>query len=202
MSIFGPIVDGDLVETWVTNTLKLWWRTYAREFEIQRGLTQDALPDPRSWIVVEEVEREGVDQLPAVVIVSPGLNGDEPLQHNDGNMMATWSVGLGVFVSAATRPATKKLVRQYVGILRTILLQKQSLGNKANAVIWRDESYDDNFNFTDELTISAGQAIFDVAVDAVANRFSGPVGLPNEDTQPGSEWHTAETVEVDVEKEG
>jgi hypothetical protein len=202
MSIFGPIIDGGQVETWVTDTLKLWWRTYAREFELQHALPEDALPDPRSWIVAEDVEREGTDQLPAVVIVSPGLNGDEPIQQNDGRLLATWSIGVGIFVSAATRADTKKLVRQYTAIIRAIMLQKQSLGGHANAVHWTDESYDDNFNFTDELTISAGQVILDVAVADVINRFAGPVGPPDEDTQPGSEWHTADTVDVDLVKEG
>lgn len=201
MTIFHPFVDGNQLETWVEATLKKWWKTYAREFELARAMVEDSLPEPRSWIVAETVDREGTDQLPAIVIVSPGLNGDPPMQEGDGTFRAVWTVGIGVFVSAATREDTKKLVRQYGAIIRAIMLQKQSLGGNADGTVWLDESYDDNFNFTDDLTISAGQFICDVEVAGVVDRFAGPVGEPDPDTQPGSEWHTADTVTVDVKKE-
>jgi hypothetical protein len=163
-------------------------------------MDEDSLPEPRSWIVADDVERQGVDQLPAIVIVSPGLNATAPLQEGDGSMRAFWLIGVGIFVSADTRANTAKLVRQYGNIIRAIMLQKQSFGGNANGSVWLDESYNDTFVFTDDLTISAGQVVFQVEVSEAVNRFAGPVGSPDPDTQPGSQWHTADTVDIDVER--
>jgi len=199
-TVFQPIISADELETWVTETLQLWWLTYAREFELQKGMAEDSLPEPRSWVIAEEVEREGTDQLPSIVVVSPGLNGDRPIQEGDGTFDATWLIGVGIFVSAATRSDTAKLVRQYGAIIRAIMLQKQTLGGNANGTTWLDESYNDDFTFTDDKTISAGQVIFNIQVASVLNRFAGPM-QPDPDTQPGSQWPTADTVEVEIVKE-
>jgi hypothetical protein len=204
-TIFENIVDADQVEGWVRDTLELWFNTYMREFELAQGIDVDTLPRPRSWRVAETVDREATDQLPTVVIVSPGLNGDRPMQEGDGSFRAIWTVGVGIFVSAATREDTKRLVRWYGAIIRAIMLQKQSFGGNADGSSWLDESYDDNFNFTDDQTISAGQVIFDVEVANVITRFAGPTDpIPDPDTQPGSQWGvvTKEKTFIDVKKEG
>lgn len=197
--VFWPIVDGAQLEEHVCDTLKLWFPTYTREFEIQRELTRDTIPQPRSWIVTETIDREGQDQLPSVVVVSPGLNGSPPMMDGEGSFRATWTVGVGTFVSASTRDATKRLVRQYAAIIRAIMLQRQDLGDFADHVRWLDESYDDDFRFTDRETISVGQVIFDVEVDQVISRYEGPRGDPDPETQPGSHWPAVHTHEIEVE---
>jgi hypothetical protein len=198
-TIFGPIISADQLEGWVQQTLESWWTTYAREYELQQGMPEDSLPEPRSWVVAEEVERESADQLPAIVIVSPGLNGDRPIQEGSGTFDATWLIGVGIFCSATTRNDTTKLVRQYGAIIRSIMLQKQTLGGNANGTTWMDESYNDEFNFTDDLTISAGQVIFEVQVADVANRYGGPAD-PAPDTAPGSQWPEVEETFIDIER--
>lgn len=201
MTIFGNYVTGDDVEQWTLETVQLWFDTYLKEFELHKGEAIGSIPRPNSYLIAEDVEREGTDQLPTVVVVSPGLNGDQPLADGEGNYRAWWRIGVGIFASAATRTDTKRLVRQYGLILRMIMLQKQSLGKRADGVKWVDESYDDNFDFVDEQTISAGVVEFDVEVANVVNRWAGPVGLPDPD-QPGSTWPTADEVVVEVKKEG
>jgi hypothetical protein len=202
--IFKSIIDGGVVEGWVEDTLKAWWEVYSRELEIQRGETPGLHPQPASWVVIDgpEADREVADQMPAIIIISPGLNGQRPIHDGRGQYRATWLVGVGLFVSASTREDTKNLVRFYAAVARAIMLQKSSLGGNVARTTWLDESYDDNFNFTDDQTISAGQVVFDIEVADVVNRFDGPVGAPDPDTQPGSEWHTADTVEIELVKEG
>jgi hypothetical protein len=159
---------------------------------------------PRSWIVAEDIQRQGTDQLPAIVIVSPGLvPGSAPLQEGDGSLRVFWLIGVGIFASADSRPNTAKLVRQYGNIIRAIMLQKQSFGGNANGSVWVDESYDDAFEFTDDLTISAGQVIFNVEVSDAANRFAGPLSPPDPDNQPGSQWPVipdTDHIIVDIER--
>jgi len=198
--VFFPIVDGSQLEAAVGVTLHDWFLVYTREFELQRGIPQDSLPQPRSWVISEEVDRRGTDQLPTVVVVSPGLNGADPLAEGDGNYRASWLLGVGIFASAATREDTRILVRQYAAIIRAIILQKQGLDGSIAVcgIRWMDESYDDNFRFTDEDTISAGQVVFNIEVDGVVHRRVGPTGPPDPVTQPGMSWSEILTTEIEV----
>lgn len=198
--VFFPLVDASQLEAAVGKTLHDWFLVYTREFELQQGIPQDSLPQPRSWIVAEEVDRRGTDQLPTIIVVSPGLNGTDPMAEGDGSYRAAWLVGVGVFASAATREDTRKLVRQYAAIIRAILMQKQGLDASinVNAIRWMDESYDDNFRFTDEDTISAGQVVFNIEVDEVVHRFAGPVDAPDPETQPGMSWEEIQTVNIEI----
>jgi hypothetical protein len=207
--IFGAIKVADNLERAVIDTLRLWFPTYLREVELYQGqsIPRDALPMPRSFLVAEELDRENADQLPAIVVISPGLSGRQPLQEGDGTFRAAFSLAVGVFVGGLDRPTTKRLVRLYTAIARTIILQKQSLGGYADGTTWLDESYDDNLTFTDNETVGAGQAIFEVEVAGVVNRYGGPAAPfkppppPDPENQPGSNWPLVQKVTATVEIE-
>lgn len=199
MSIFGPIIDANQVEEAVRDTLQLWFPTYLRELENQRGMTEGEMPPPRAYVVSGDNDREPEDQLPAVVVVSPGL-AENPFQEGDGSFRAPWSVGVGIFTSARDRESTEKLVRQYCAVARTIMLQKQSLGGFADGTEWIDEDFDE-IEFDDTRTIGAGLVEFTVMVAEVVNRRGGPAKptLPDPVGQPGSNWPLVETYQVDEE---
>jgi len=203
--IFGDIIIGSQLEEAVVATLEAWFPVYIREMELQQSIPQDALPLPRSFITTDKINRENTDQLPAIVVVSPGLSGrNSPKQEGDGTFRVPWAISIGVFVGGQDRTTTKNLIRQYVGICRAIMLQKQSLGGFADGTTWLDESYDNSFAFVDQETIGAGSVIFEVWVAGVVQRFGGPAvpfegsPAPDPDTQPGSEWPPIQTVEVTV----
>lgn len=204
MSIFDAIKVADGLEQAAIATIEAWFPVYARELQLQRSDPQDAYPLPRSYLTADKVDREDADQLPSIVVVSPGLSGNRPLQEGDGSFRCFFSIGIGVFVSGKDRTSTKNLVRTYTAICRTIMLQKQSLGGFADGTAWLDESYDDDFNFSDTQTIGAGQTIFEVEVAGVVNRYGGPAVYggpppnPDPDTQPGSEWPLATDVSAAV----
>lgn len=196
--LFGQIkIAGDLEQAAI-NTLQGWWPVYARELELQHSLTQDILPLPKSYLTADRVDREAADQLPSVVVVSPGLSGTKPQREGDGTYRVYFSLAVGTFVSARDRKSTKDLLRMYVGIARTIMIQQASLGGFVSASDWVDESYDDVFDFVDGQTIGAGQVIFEVMVDQVVNKWGGPQGspqpVPDPVTQPGSNWPLVQTV--------
>jgi hypothetical protein len=204
VSIFEAIKIADDLETKTLETLEAWFKTYSREVELQQSIDEDSLPLPRSFITAERLDRESADQLPAIVVVSPGLSGKTPKQEGDGTFRCFFHIAIGVFVSSNSRANTKRLVRLYTAIARTIILQKQSLGGYADGTTWLDESYDDNFGFTDEQTMGAGQVVFEVEVAGVVNRRGGPAvpfeppPLPDPDTQPGSDWPTVDTVTATI----
>jgi hypothetical protein len=201
--IFGSIKTSDQVEQAAIDTLKLWWPTYSREFELQRGLPRDSLPLPKSYLTADKVDHENADQLPSVVVVSPGLSGKKPTLQGDGTYTALFSVGVGCFVSGKDRNSTKSLTRWYTAIIRAIMSHKQSLGGFSDGVTWLDESYNDRFTFEDQQTVGAGQAIFEVTVSDVVQRWGGPPYpiAPDPDTQPGSQYGEVELVSAVVEIE-
>lgn len=199
MSIFGAIKLANNVEDAAVNTLEMWFKTYLRELELQQAVTQDAYPVPRQYITAERLDLASADQLPAIVVVSPGLSGTRPRQEGDGSFRVFLSLAVGCFVAGKDRQSTKDLVRTYTAIARTIMLQHQALGGFADGTTWIDESYDDNFRFEDTDTIGAGQVIFEIEVAGVVNRYGGPAlyqepePAPDPDTQPGSAWPLVET---------
>lgn len=197
MSVFGPIIDANQVEEAVRTTLQIWFPTYLRELEIQRGLPAGALPDPRAYVISGDNDREPEDQLPAVVIVSPGL-ADSAYQEGDGSFRAPWSVGVGIFTSAKDRESTEKLIRLYCAAARAIMLHKQSLGGFADGTEWIDEDFDE-IEFDDTRTIGAGLVELVVTVANVVNRRGGPLSPPDPVGQPGSNWPLVDEVIVDEE---
>jgi hypothetical protein len=205
MSIFDNITAATDLEDAVVATLQKWFATYLKEYEIQAGLIPDHTyaskhPLPKQYIRVTEMDKEAADQMPTLAVVNAGLSGRQsPMQEGDGTFRVTWGVGIGVFVAANNRPSTMALVRTYSAIVRTIMLQKQSLGGFADGTKWLDESYDDAFRFTDEQTISAGQVVFEVEVAGVVNRFGGPKTPDPLPDQPGSSWPIATQVIATVE---
>lgn len=200
MSIFGNMTDATVVEQAAADTLKLWFKTYSRELELQLGLAQDSIPMPRSYTVATEIDRDVEDQLPAVVVVSPGVS-DPPRMEGDGSYRVTWAVGVGVFVSAKDRASTSAAIRRYCAIVRAIVLQKASLGGVATGSRWLDENYDE-MDFDDGRTIGVGTVLFEIEVSDAVNRRGGPAvpTPPDPDDQPGSNWPLADPVTVTVKR--
>lgn len=180
--LFGPIVSGDTVEEWTRTTLELWFPTYLREVERQMGLDPNDLPNPRSYTVSSDREREAEDQLPAVVIVSPGTV-DDPLLDGEGMYRVKWQIGVGIYCSALDHDSTKRLVRAYGSAARAIMLHKQTLGGNANGTDWVSESYD-VLAFDDSRTIGAGLIEFNVEVSQAQRKWGGPAA-PDEDPSDG-----------------
>lgn len=198
LELFGRIISGRQVEGWMRDTLKLWFGTYLREIERQEGLTLQSLPKPRSYTIAEDADKEPEDQLPAIVVVSPGLNGIPPTADGEGWYESNWRVGVGVFASATDRQATINLVRMYCAVVRALVLQKQSLGGHTDGIEWLDEDYD-VMEFDDGRTIGAGQVIFDVRINHAVRKHGGP-DQPDEGV-PG-DWPLVDTVIIDESNVG
>jgi len=205
--IFLQILDGSQVEEAALSHVAAWMPVYLRELEIQREFPDDQhLPEIRSFTTFSRLDRFDEQQIPGVVVFSPGLAG-APTMEGDGSYTAIWNVGVSVFVSAPTIAATNRLAKLYTAALRAIMVQKQSLGGFANHVRWMDERYDDMFLPEDERTISSGTGLFEVAVTDVINKRGGPrtypfAEPPDPTAQPGSQWPEAQEVIIDVENEG
>jgi hypothetical protein len=181
----GAIVTGRDVELAALTFLKRWAGTYLAECERQRAMTPGALPRIRSWTTAPDFETWPEDQLPCVLLVSPGL-ADAPLPDGAGVYRAKFTLGVAVIVSTARMDETARLAKLYVAAMRAAILQHQSLEGFASGIEWLDENYDD-LPSIDDRSLGAGQAIFAVQVDGFARRWNGPKtpqDPPDPDTDP------------------
>lgn len=196
-SPIGRLVSGRDVELAALAMLKRWTPTYLAEAERQTGRDPKALPRMRSWTTTNEFEKWPEDQLPSVLLISPGL-AEPPSPDGRGYYRAKFSLGLAVIVSANTADSTAALAKLYCAVLRACMVQHQSLEGFASGVDWMDETYDD-LPSEDGRTLGAGQLIFAVEVEAIARRWNGPAfpsEPPDDDADPLPEDPTVETVEI------
>lgn len=171
-SVFGPIVSGATVEAAALATLRKWMPTYVRETCRQAG--RDPLPDPRGYTLASTFDRWPEDQLPAVVVVSPGWVG-RPRHSGTGGAMVPWGLAAGIVVSA-TPEATRENAQLYVAAVRTALVHHESLGGLALGLDCVDEDYVPPFAFGRTRTLLALQASFVVTVDDAFMYGHGPDG--------------------------
>lgn len=200
MTVFDHILTADVVEQHALETLQTWLPTYLREVERQTGRDPNTLPAVRSWKPVNIFERWPEDQLPAVLLVSPGLIGT-PEKEGDGYYRARWSLGIGVVVSARDAATTNSLAKVYAAAVRATILQHQSLGGHSRGVGWVDEKYDD-LPAEKGRTLAAGQNIFWVEYAQVVSTKGGPIQpVPPDDEPPPEDWPTVETADTTIESE-
>lgn len=197
VSAIGPVVTGRDVELAALAMLKRWSSTYLAEAERQTGRTPGSLPRIRAWTTAPDFEKWPEDQLPAVLLLSPGLV-EVPRADGRGFYRAQFALGVAVIVSTAKMEETAALAKLYCAVHRLCVLQHPSLEGFAAGTTWLDEKYDD-LPSIDDRSLGAGQAIFAVEVDGMSARWNGPA-TPNEppspDTEPIPQDPTVETVEV------
>jgi hypothetical protein len=180
MNVYGRIITRGDVRDAVTAHLKDWAKAYIGEVAVQRGKERCDLPQFRSFrFSTEDVDKWAEDQLPACVIVCPGL-ADAPDRQGDGIHDGEWSVGVGVIVSGRDQDSTDELVGIYTAAVRAALVQHPSLGGFASGVEWIDEDTIANLGFDDSRTIAGGRVVLKVKVDSVVDSFAGPKAPPDD----------------------
>jgi hypothetical protein len=71
----GAVVTGRDVELAALALLQRWSGTYLAEMERQSGRAPASLPRVRGWATAADFETWPEDQVPRVLLVSPGLLG-------------------------------------------------------------------------------------------------------------------------------
>lgn len=197
-SMIDRIVPAFVVEDAVIATIKEWIEVYLREIEMQWGVTEN-LPVPRSYNVGAEFDKWAEDQLPAVILISPGTS-DRPSADGEGGFNAPFRVSICIFATGNTRENTRRNAHLYGGAVRAMLLQKRSLGGISDGATWEGEDYDQG-------PTEKGRTIGSVVVDFVFNipgvvyRTGGPPTPPDPDNQPGEPWPTVQSGDIVIVKE-
>jgi len=203
--IFDRIVSANQVEEALRDHIRLWMPVYIQEMELQLGRERGKVPVPRSFMVAGVLEQLRENQLPGILVQSPGVTG---LPYHDGYGMytATWRMIVTGLISALDQESTRAVAKLYGAALRGIIVQKPTLGGFAINSQWTGESYSDLPSPDGERNLTLVSVHADVTMEDVVNKMGGPRTYPSPDppdpaTQPGSQWPLVEEVDIDVEKE-
>jgi hypothetical protein len=196
---FGPIIHAGMVSDAVHDTIDHWIETYLAEMARRDSDTEagSTLPPFRSYPISLDTERFAEEQLPACVIVVPGIVGT-PVKRGNGSFIAEWQVGLGIGVTGQNKARTARLAQLYTVAVRSIILQKHSLSGGGDApfadgVTWDIEHYMAVDHTQDARTMVIGMLQFRVMVSNAASAYGGPT-TPIHDGEPPTGWPTvAET---------
>lgn len=191
---FGPMIDGSIVENAVIAHLKKWYSTYLAEVERQAGVDAGTWKRPRAWITTNEFDNFPEAQLPAVLLICPGLAGKPMKTGGHGKYRAPFSLATAVIVSAATRADAIMLSKKHSLALRAVMVQKASIGGFALGCEWIGEVYDD-LGHDSSRSIAVGKSQFIIEVDDVLTQRRGPAASEPQ-SDPLDEYDEDITVET------
>jgi hypothetical protein len=196
LSLYGRLLSASDIEDALLDRLKFWVDDYLNEIERQHGLEVGSLARPRSWVVSSELEKFAEDQLPAVLVASPGTT-EVPFADGHGRFVASWQIEVGVHIAAATNRHALRLARLHALALRAVSLQQ--VPEIFMRLDWMGERYDTLESVSDR-TICTAHVLLEAQLADVTTRNAGPPaepGWPSDGGPTSPEWPIA--VEHDVE---
>lgn len=201
-AVFGPIIEGGDVKAAVDATLRKWMPTYLALIERHAGREPKSMPLPRSYVLSDDgnLNKRVEDQLPAVVILTPGNGEQKPKRDGEGKIRAGFRVTISVVASATDQATTAALAERYRKAIELMIVHQSSLGGFAEGVIfvgWRTDDMDSE----SARTIAAGTNVFEVLVKDIAQHGAGlkePLEEPYEEAEPP----TITEVDVELQAEG
>lgn len=197
MADFGDVVASGEVEDAARATLQAWLPSHLDHQRRRRSLPAGGVPRPRSWPTVSEFDPEPHEQLPSVVLVSPGTT-DVMQAGAEGDVSATWRLEIVAGVAGRDEPQARLLAGIYAAAIRSALIQNGSLGIGARTR-WTGEDY--AVGATNRGPRALAQVSFTVEVDDVVNVGAGPAVPPPDPTAPPSDDPTASSATVTIEPE-
>jgi hypothetical protein len=212
VNVYGRIITrGDVRDAGIEH-LKRWSKAYIGEVAVQRGKGRCDLPGFRSFrFSTEGVDKWAEDQLPACVVVCPGL-ADTPNRQGDGLHDGEWALGVGVIVSGRDQESTDELVGIYTAAVRAAMVQHPSLPQWveelgkfvpfASGMRWIDEDAIPDLGFDDSRTIAGGRVALGVYVDSVVDSFGGPKTAPADPCVDPGDWGTVQATPLTTEQAG
>jgi hypothetical protein len=199
-ALWGPLVTVGDVRRAMESTLQLWLPATLAEVARRQGVEPRDVKVPVTWLRLGDPDDFPMDQLPGVLITSPGVTGT-PARDENGRWSATWQVFVTVLARETSFERVADLVGLYTAAVRLAVLQNRSLGGFASGCRWVGEDYvPGGRDRKTRRTLGAGLKVFDVDVDDVADDTAGPL-LPPDDPyiEPG-EPPTAVDTELDVHR--
>lgn len=192
----GPVLLVDEIEQAVVDHFMTWEETYLSEVERAKNEQTRALPQIASFQTRNEFDKFPEDQLPALVVVSPGIVEGSIEREGDGSYSALWDVGIAVVSSGQDETTTRQVRSMYGAVLRMVFLQHKDI-SIGIVEKWVDESYKD-IPVDASRSVSVVQLIFQVRVEDILRESEG-LREPLEDPYEEEYQHpVAEDVSVEI----
>jgi hypothetical protein len=190
VDVFGQIISTENVEDAYVSLIELWIDTYLSEVERQNDLTVPTLARPASYQADFDPDNWVLAQLPGVVVVCPGTDGD--LERQGNQQYGGWfRVGVAVIVSEQTEPMARTSAQRYQAAINALVTQHPDLQGFAQQTVL--VSFDVELQAPQETRyVALATTTFKTWVDGIVTASSGPL-LPdpdetswNPDAPPGS----------------
>lgn len=195
-SLYGRLIAAVDVEQALKARIDARLDAYLDEVERQHGLEPGTLQRPRAFVVAERFPE---DQLPAIVVESPGTT-DLPEPDGHGRYIARFELVLAIHVAAGD--GALELAKLYALALRALALQQPSA--LFMGVDWISERYP-RPELVGGRTFYTAEVALEVQVPEVLDRHAGPpdeAGWPDVPPQaPDSpEWLVAASADAELVK--
>lgn len=179
--VFGTIIDVAQVEDAVEAKLLEWIDTYLLEREEAAGVPPRTWLRPKSWTVEDDIRLLPEKNLPALVVVSPGLTSEPQETEGDGTLDGVLQMGVVAVVQDVDRRSTAKLARRWGAAIAALLDQQGGDFDGTCVLASRPADRYDEQRSADRSNAYRGIAyvVFNVLVEGLRNRHEGPV-----ETQP------------------
>lgn len=201
VSVFGAFLTSWQLEQATIAHLQEWMPDYLPyvEREAIEILGRDIPPlDPVASYTVVPREPDQWEQLPAILIVSPGVDG-MPKEDGGGRYRATFNLGIGAICSTGEEDTSKLFADLYFTAASMIVMDKPSLGGFAEGS--QMETMENDWLSPDRnRTLAATFGNFKVRVAGIRTVTGGPSAhLEDPGTDPGN-FPEADTTDLEVSK--
>lgn len=202
MTTIGPMFSAADLESAVETTLKTWMETYLHAMEQHRSVPAQSYEFPRAWVKDARERTYAEDQVPAIIIVAGGAQDPERHGGGGGRYTAWFTLSIGVVVSAFDKEITSQLCKDYIAVVRTLIVQNASLDGVAQEVRWMEEHYEDG-GTDGRREYAAGVCTFLVAVNDVLDAGAGMLTPPSDPygTLPGDVVIESADATIDITRD-
>jgi hypothetical protein len=195
MSVIGTAWNPGLLEDRVIDALQTWMPSSLHEVCAQDETVPAPAPLPRSYRVFSEENQWPEQQLPAIVVVSPGVV-DEPAQAHAGIWRAKWSLEVTAIVKGPDPHRTRRLAQAYWTAMCLSILQRRSLGDPYTAAVLKDAAMT-AVPVEKARTLAGATALFHVEVQQMFSSFDGPKTPEPPDPMPET-WPTVSEINIEI----
>lgn len=212
-NVYGPIVTRRRVATWLRDHIGIgasgYFPGYLRDVQRIEGWA-DEEPDPTKWpepfiasrftfsedTVINLVEND----LPALILGSPGLSGAPMMHGEDRALEGAFVFGCHALVSGNDEDSTDRLMGEYTAALRALLAQQTMIGGGVASIQGiADEGYDALPQYASR-TLAAGTVTVLVVVEELVHAVKGPMGIPDDPNLDPGPFATIETTSLTVDR--
>lgn len=190
--VFGPSIDSDDVERAVIAHLEAWLPTYVAEIrrikDPESKRWPDGIEDIRSFSVTHYEGHWPENQLPAVIVQSPG-EVDDPRIEEAGRVIGYFGASILCVAEGGDEEDSKILARLYASAVRMAMIQHPDLGDFANGVGMGPELNDAITRGVEaERSLAGSVRRYVLEVENVVNAREGPLEPLEDPEKPPEGW--------------